>query len=349
MRKHRSTIIAVAILVVGVCIFAYPTVSNWWNDMHQSQAIDTYVEAVENLDEAEYERVWNEAKAYNERLANREPSLTLSDAERPAYEAQLNVAGNGVMSILEIPPINVRLPIYHGTDNAVLQVAIGHLEGTSLPVGGRSTHCVVSGHRGLPSATILSYLDKVGEGDVFMLHTLNETLAYEVDQIRIVEPQEVDSLSIIEGEDLCTLVTCTPYGVNSHRLLVRGHRVPMADADRVQQDAFQISPLLVSLSLGIPLVFVVLVVSLFLTRKKPKAADAAHELSSHAADAITPDSAAAASSPDATPADSTTPANPADTSSTVAAAPADSTTPANPADTADATTPESPGVSTKKI
>ncbi len=269
MRKHRSTIIAVAILVVGVCIFAYPTVSDWWNSVNQSQAIDTYIEAVENLDEAEYERVWNDAKRYNEDLVSRTPSFTLSDEERVSYEAQLNVAGNGVMAFLEIPSINVRLPIYHGTDNAVLQVAIGHIEGSSLPVGGKSTHCVISGHRGLPSAKILSDLDKMGEGDTFMLHTLNETLAYEVDQIRIVEPQEVDSLRIEPGEDLCTLVTCTPYGVNSHRLLVRGHRVPMVDADRIASDATQISPLLVALGLGIPVVMVLLVVALIVTRKKP--------------------------------------------------------------------------------
>lgn len=280
MRKHRSTIIAVAILVVGVCIFAYPTVSNWWNSVHQSQAIDSYIEAVADLDEAEYERVWNNAKAYNEALAQRTPSLTLSAEARVNYESQLNVSGNGVMSILEIPSINVRLPIYHGTDNAVLQVAIGHLEGTSLPVGGKSTHCVVSGHRGLPSAVILSDLDKVREGDVFMLHTLNETLAYEVDQIRIVEPREVDSLVIEPGEDLCTLVTCTPYGINSHRLLVRGHRVPVADADGVLSDAMQISPLLVALSLGIPLAFVILAVSLILTRKKPKMPSAEQTASS---------------------------------------------------------------------
>ncbi len=280
MRKHRSTIIAVAILVVGVCIFAYPTVSNWWNSVHQSQAIDSYIEAVADLDEAEYERVWNNAKAYNEALVQRTPSLTLSAEARVNYESQLNVSGNGVMSILEIPSINVRLPIYHGTDNAVLQVAIGHLEGTSLPVGGKSTHCVVSGHRGLPSAVILSDLDKVREGDVFMLHTLNETLAYEVDQIRIVEPREVDSLVIEPGEDLCTLVTCTPYGINSHRLLVRGHRVPVADADGVLSDAMQISPLLVALSLGIPLAFVILAVSLILTRKKPKTPSAEQTTSS---------------------------------------------------------------------
>lgn len=269
MRKHRSTIIAVAILVVGVCIFAYPTVSDWWNSVNQSQAIDTYIEAVENLDEAEYERVWNDAKRYNEDLVSRTPSFTLSDEERVSYEAQLNVAGNGVMAFLEIPSINVRLPIYHGTDNAVLQVAIGHIEGSSLPVGGKSTHCVISGHRGLPSAKILSDLDKMGEGDTFMLHTLNETLAYEVDQIRIVEPQEVDSLRIEPSEDLCTLVTCTPYGVNSHRLLVRGHRVPMVDPDRIASDATQISPLLVALGMGIPVVMVLLVVALIITRKKP--------------------------------------------------------------------------------
>ncbi len=268
MKKHLSTIIVSLVLLVGVALVAYPTVSDWWNSFHQSRAIDTYTEAVDNLDAETYEKIWTDAQKYNEALALRTPSFTLTDEEKVEYAQQLDVAGNGVMSYLEIPNINVRLPIYHGVEDTVLQVAIGHIEGSSLPVGGPSTHCVVSGHRGLPSAVILSDLDKMVEGDLFRLHTLNEVLTYQVDQIRIVEPAEVETLKIEPGEDLCTLVTCTPYGVNSHRLLVRGHRVPTVDPDRVSQDAAQISPALVALSIGIPVVLALLAVALFLTRKK---------------------------------------------------------------------------------
>ena len=174
------------------------------------------------------------------------------------------------MGYLEVPPINVKLPIYHGTDEAVLQVAIGHIEGSSLPVGGEGTHCVVSGHRGLPSARLLTDLDKMVEGDTFMLHTLNETLTYEVDQIRIVEPHEVEELTIVPGEDLCTLVTCTPYGVNSHRLLVRGHRVPTVNVANIEQEAEQISPLLVASAIGVPALMALLAAALIMTRRRPE-------------------------------------------------------------------------------
>ena len=174
------------------------------------------------------------------------------------------------MGYVEIPSISCTLPIYHGTDEAVLQIAIGHMEGSSLPVGGESTHCVISGHRGLPSAKLFTKLDELVEGDVFMLQVLGETLTYEVDQIRIVEPREIDALEIVEGEDYCTLVTCTPYGVNSHRLLVRGHRVENREGKdvRIAADARQIEPEIVAPLVAVPILFVLLIWLLVKYRKK---------------------------------------------------------------------------------
>ena len=175
------------------------------------------------------------------------------------------------MSYIEIPNIKCSLPIYHGTDEAVLQIAVGHIEGSSLPVGGVNTHCVLSGHRGLPSAKLFSDLDKLEEGDLFMIRTLDQTLTYEVDQIRIVLPEEIDDLKIVEGEDLCTLVTCTPYGINTHRLLVRGHRVAnQEDAEniRVTAEAMQVDTRIVAAFVAVPILLVLLIWLLVSTRKK---------------------------------------------------------------------------------
>lgn len=267
--QRISTIIVVAVLLVGVGLLAYPTVSDWWNSLHQSRAISGYIEAVNDLSPEEYERIWTDAEEYNASLLGKIQTFQLNDQEQAYYDSQLNIEGNGIMAYLEVPAINVKLPIYHGLDEGILQVAIGHIEGTSLPVGGESTHCVVSGHRGLPSARLLTDLDRISEGDVFMFHTLNETLTYEVDQIRIVEPSDTKDITIEPGKDLATMITCTPYGINSHRMLVRGHRVPTIDADRVVAEAEQISPFVVAATIGIPVMFVVLVVALFVTRKRP--------------------------------------------------------------------------------
>lgn len=268
-RQRISTIFVVIVLLVGVGFLAYPTVSDWWNSFHQSRAISNYIEAVNDLSPEEYERIWTDAEAYNKSLLGRIQTFELSPEEQAYYESQLNVSGLGIMSYLEVPSINVKLPVYHGVSEGVLQVAIGHIQGSSLPVGGESTHCVVSGHRGLPSAKLLTDLDRVSEGDVFMFHTLNETLTYEVDQIRIVEPSDTQDLMIVPGEDLATLVTCTPYGINSHRILVRGHRVPTVASDRVVAEAEQVSPVVVAAAVGIPVMFVVLVIALIATRKRP--------------------------------------------------------------------------------
>lgn len=228
---------------------------------HQSRAIATYDQKVREIDDNEYEELKKEARKYNKNLKKKSNRWVLSKKAKKKYESILNISGNGIMGYVEIPKIKVSLPIYHGVDEGILQIAIGHIEGSSLPVGGKGTHCVISGHRGLPSAKLFTDLDQMVEGDLFMLHVLDETLTYQVDQIRIVEPEDMTSLSIDEDKDLCTLVTCTPYGVNTHRLLVRGHRVENVDDSviNVKADAWQISTRFVALALAVPvlLLFVI--------------------------------------------------------------------------------------------
>ena len=223
-KKHISTIVIAVVFLVGLGFLLYPTVSNLWNRFHQSQAIATYTKQVENLDDSENKKMLKAARKYNKSLLKKSDHWKLSKKEKKKYESLLDVSGTGIMGYVEVPKIDCSLPIYHGTDEGALQIAIGHLEGSSLPVGGKSTHCVLSGHRGLPSARLFTDLDQLEEGDIFVLNVLGRKLAYEVDQIKVVLPDEMSDLEIVPGEDLCTLVTCTPYGINTHRLLVRGHR-----------------------------------------------------------------------------------------------------------------------------
>ncbi|MBR5859642.1 MAG: class C sortase [Clostridia bacterium] len=270
MKKRGTTIILLIVLIVGLSLLLYPTFANWWNSMHQSRAVASYVEKVANIDEEQYAHLWEDALNYNKSLATRSNSYVLTEEQRETYNQVLDVGGLGIIGYVEVPSIGVTLPIYRGTDESVLQVAVGHLEWTSLPVGGESSHCVVSGHRGLPSAKLFTNLDKLAVGDVFMFRVLDEILTYEVDQILIVEPNETQALQIVEGEDLCTLVTCTPYGINSHRLLIRGHRVENleeAATIRVTADATQIEPVIVAPLLTIPMLLVLLIVILI---PKPK-------------------------------------------------------------------------------
>ena len=257
-----STVILILVFFLGLSLVLYPSVSDYWNSLHQSRAIATYAEEVSHLNTDRYEQLWAEAVDYNRTLWDRENAFLLSETQKAAYDSLLNVGGNGVMGYIEIPTIGVSLPIYHGTDEGVLQIAVGHIEWTSLPVGGESSHCVISGHRGLPSAKLFTNLDKLVVGDTFLFRVLDETLTYEVDQILIVEPQEVSALTIREGEDLCTLVTCTPYGINTHRLLVRGHRVENAETARtirVTADAMQVEPLIVAPMVAAPMLAVLLI------------------------------------------------------------------------------------------
>ena len=262
MKRHGTTIILLIVLIVGLSLLLYPTFSDWWNSMHQSRAVASYVEQVANIDEEQYAHLWEAAWNYNESLMDRPSTYTLNETQKAEYDQILDIGGLGIMGYIEVPAIGITLPIYHGTDEAVLQIAVGHLEWTSLPVGGESSHCVVSGHRGLPSAKLFTDLDKLVVGDLFIFRVLDEILTYEVDQILIVEPHETEALMIQQGKDLCTLITCTPYGVNSHRLLVRGHRVENqeeAQTIRVTADAMQIEPVIVAPIVAIPMLLVLLI------------------------------------------------------------------------------------------
>lgn len=229
MKKHISTIIFSLIFLLGLGILLYPAVSDYVNAKNASRAIASYDGAVENLTPEDYTKDLADAQAYNEYLAHF-PNLSVAartemDRTDSPYESLLDVTGTGIMGTINIPSIDVRLPIYHGTDEGVLQVAVGHYLGSSLPVGGESTHAILTGHRGLPSARLFTDLDRLEVGDIFYLKVLGDILEYQIDQIEIVLPHEVDSLSIEEGQDYVTLVTCTPYGINSHRMLIRGTRV----------------------------------------------------------------------------------------------------------------------------
>ena len=238
-KKHISTILIALIFLAGLGFLLYPTVSNLWNRAHQSHAIATYTKQVEKLDDSQNKEMLKAARKYNKSLLKKSDHWKLSKKDKKRYESLLDVSGTGIMGYIEVPKIDCSLPIYHGTDEGALQIAIGHLEGSSLPVGGKSTHCVLSGHRGLPSARLFTDLDQMEEGDIFVLNVLGRKLAYEVDQIKVVLPDEMSDLEIVQGKDLCTLVTCTPYGINTHRLLVRGHRTKYIEETvvRVQKEA----------------------------------------------------------------------------------------------------------------
>lgn len=258
-KKNLSTVFVIIIIIAGLSLLLYPNVSDYWNSLHQTRAIVGYSEEVSELNDDEIEALWKAAEEYNSRLSIGNNVHTLSDQELDEYLDMLALSENSPMAYVEIPSISCSLPVYHGVSDEVLQTGVGHLEWSSLPVGGESTHCVLSGHRGLPSARLFTNLNQLKEGDTFSVTTLNRVLTYEVDQILIVEPDQTDALNIIEGEDLCTLVTCTPYGVNSHRLFVRGHRVPTEGELRITADATQIEPKIVAPFIAIPILILMLI------------------------------------------------------------------------------------------
>ena len=270
MKKKLSTVIIVIILFSGLSLLFFPTLSDFLNKVSRARDISTYADSVAEIDNDAYKKMWDDAVAYNERLAKLPAHWRLTDDEQAEYESLLDVAGRGIMATVEIPKLNCSLPVYHGTSNEVLQIAIGHLEGSSLPVGGKSTHCVMSGHRGLPSAKLFTSLDKLVVGDVFSVRTLDETLSYEVDEISIVLPEETEKLQIVPGEDLCTLMTCTPYGINTHRLLVRGHRVENEHANeiRVTADALQIDKTIVAPIIAAPFMLALIIAVIIYKHKR---------------------------------------------------------------------------------
>ena len=271
MKKKLPTIVLCILFLVGLTLLLYPSVSDYWNSMHASKAVADYSAQVYNLNEEEYDEMLADAQSYNKKLAEGNTKYSLSDEEEEEYNSLLNLDGSGIMGYIEIPAIDVTLPIYHGTSDEVLQIAVGHLEWSSLPVGGTGSHCVLSGHRGLPSAKLFTNLDKLVEGDTFILRVLDEVYTYEVDQIRIVEPDEVNELTIEEGKDYCTLVTCTPYGINTHRLLVRGHRIENVESSeeiRVTSDAIKIDPLIVAPILAVPILLLLFILLMLPNPKK---------------------------------------------------------------------------------
>lgn len=225
------TVLIVLVMIAGIGLLLYPTISEKWNAMHQSRAISGYSNQLKTTDVGELKKIRDIAIKYNEELLSKTDRYNLSDEEMEEYMSTLDVAGSGIMGYITIPKIEVELPIYHTTDEAVLQIGVGHITGTSLPVGGESTHAVLSGHRGLPSAKLFTRLDELGVGDTFFLHVLDKVLVYQVDNINIVLPDEANVIDIVEGKDYCTLITCTPYGVNTHRMLVRGEHTETITED----------------------------------------------------------------------------------------------------------------------
>lgn len=274
MKKIQSNLVLMTVFLIGLSLLLYPVVSDFINSRSQSRAIAAYQQQLSQLSPQDYTSLHEAADAYNAQLAAGPSSFTLTDAQKKAYDALLDPNGTGVMGYIEIDSIGVSLPIYHGVDDSVLAVGAGHLPGSSLPVGGESTHCVLSGHRGLPSSRLFTDLDRLQNGDIFLLHVLDETLAYQVDQILIVDPQDVSALGITAGEDYCTLVTCTPYGINTQRLLVRGRRVAYSgttvQSAQLTADATAVDPLLVAAVLAAPPLLILLLCLLCRTAPKKK-------------------------------------------------------------------------------
>lgn len=234
MKKHWSDIVFFVVLMVGIGFLAYPTISNYVNDLNQTRAVASYKEKSDDLSQHMKAVMFQAAQAYNVSLLQRGPLFHMNALEKKEYESILDVSKTGIMGYVEIPKIDVLLPIYHGIDAGILQIAIGHIPGTSFPIGGTGTHSVLSGHRGLPSAKLFTRLDELKQGDIFVIHVLDEHVAYKVDRMDVVRPEQTDSLAIVPDKDYCTLVTCTPYGVNSHRLLVRGERTAYVPQDDIQ-------------------------------------------------------------------------------------------------------------------
>ena len=268
IKRNLLTVVMTAGMLIGISLLLYPSVANYWNGFHQARTIMEYTQVVSSMDKDDYKNILRDARKYNKRLSKTGFRWSMSDAERRDYERQLKVKGTKAIGYISVPKLHIRLPLMHGTDEKVLQTAIGHLEQTSLPVGGKGSHCVISGHRGLPSSRLFTDIDKIKEGDTWTITVLNETLTYECDRVRIVLPEDLSDLKIEKGKDLCTLITCTPYGVNTHRLLVRGHRVPNANGSAdVTADAIQIEPIFIAPFLAGAMLLILLILLLISTRR----------------------------------------------------------------------------------
>ena len=272
MRKHKTAIFLTIGFLVGICILLYPAISDFWNSKTQSHAIVDYESVLENLDPEDYTAIFEEAHAYNEALYQT-PFPLMNHDQVPGYYDTLSVTDNDMIGYLKIDRIGVELPIYHSTSHEVLNKGVGHLEGSSLPVGGENTHCVLSAHRGLPTSKLFTDLDRVEKNDTFQIIVLDQVLTYQVDFIKIIEPNDTTDLQIIEGGDYCTLFTCTPYGINTHRLLVRGIRIETIKEKPViyvSNEAFRIEPMLVTPAVAAPMLLVFLIHLLVKYREPPK-------------------------------------------------------------------------------
>ena len=295
LARNIVSILLIMIFIVGAGLLLYPSFSNWWNSTRQSRVLEQYISEIEAIDTSVAEAQIASALEYNQEMVTKGIMWAMNDEERVAYEAELNAGANGVMGFIEINSIDVRLPIYHGVDEGTLAKGIGHIEGTSLPVGAKTfddekgevmdpedgSHCVISGHRGLPSSRLFTDLDRMQVGDTFALNIYNNVLIYEVDQIRIVEPSDLSELQLVMGEDYCTMVTCTPYGINSHRLLVRGRRVSTQDAERyiyrIQSNANQIKPAIVAPVMAAPILLAMFIAVMLDPRRKRRKNEAEEE------------------------------------------------------------------------
>lgn len=269
MKSKKSTIILLVSFFVGLSVLLYPSISSYWNSKTQSEAIVDYESMLSQYKPEDYTSIFDEADAYNKQLS--QLSEPLVEYNRlPDYNSIFNIGGTGMMGYITIPKISQELPVYHGTSDNVLSVAVGHLQGTSLPVGGIDTHSVVSAHRGLPTAVLFTHLDRMEIGDIFYFTILDRTITYEVDQIRIVEPDDTSLIQINDGKDYCTLLTCTPYGINTQRLLVRGHQVDATQTRNlyIANEAYRIEPLIVMPIVALPIIFVLLIYVMFAPVKK---------------------------------------------------------------------------------
>ena len=269
MRSKKSTIILLVSFFIGLSVLLYPSISSYWNSKTQSEAIVDYESMLSQYKPEDYTAIFAEADAYNKQLEKLNEPL-VEHNRLPDYNSILNVGGTGMMGYITVPKISQELPVYHGTSDGVLSVAVGHLQGTSLPVGGENTHCVVSAHRGLPTAVLFTHLDRMEIGDIFYFTILDRTITYEVDQIRIVKPDDASLIQIKDGKDYCTLLTCTPYGINTQRLLVRGHQIDASQTRNiyVANEAYRIEPLVVMPIVALPIIFVLLVYVMFAPVKK---------------------------------------------------------------------------------
>ena len=270
MQSRKATIILLVSFFIGLSVLLYPAISSYWNSKTQSQAIVNYEAMLAAYKEEDYTAFFEAADRYNADLFALEVPLRDHPELYEQYWQTLDISGTGMMGYLTVPKINQELPVYHGTSEGVLANAVGHFQGTSLPVGGKNTHSVVSAHRGLPTAVLFTHLDRMEIGDTFYFTVLDRTITYEVDQIRIVEPDDLSLIRIEEGRDYCTLLTCTPYGINTQRLLVRGHQIDASQKRNlyVANEAYRVDPLIVMPIVALPIIFVLLIYVMVVPVKK---------------------------------------------------------------------------------